>query len=365
MNWRSAYRGKRVFVTGDTGFKGAWLCEWLVRLGAQVQGYALPSEGRLSLYRELKLSEKTTHTDGDVCDGHNLREAVEAFAPEVVFHLAAQALVREGYRTPGTTFAVNVQGTVNVLEALRHRASPVAVVVVTSDKCYENDEAGRPFREEDRLGGNDPYSASKAAAELVVHAYRQSFFSSGTGAAVAVATARSGNVIGGGDWGADRLLPDLARAFAAGREMRIRNPDAIRPWQHVLDPLAGYLRLGAELSMPQGRAGVRSGFNFGPDASAAWSCRAVVEAARATWPGTVVVESRDDDDALKEASCLRLDNARAQRVLGWRPQWEVAEAIDRTVQWYRDFHDGTHSASALVERDFIAYESRLPNPSAA
>jgi CDP-glucose 4,6-dehydratase len=317
------------------------------------------------LYRELKLSEKTTHTDGDVCDGHNLREAVEAFAPEVVFHLAAQALVREGYRTPGTTFAVNVQGTVNVLEALRHRASPVAVVVVTSDKCYENDEAGRPFREEDRLGGNDPYSASKAAAELVVHAYRQSFFSSGTGAAVAVATARSGNVIGGGDWGADRLLPDLARAFAAGREMRIRNPDAIRPWQHVLDPLAGYLRLGAELSMPQGRAGVRSGFNFGPDASAAWSCRAVVEAARATWPGTVVVESRDDDDALKEASCLRLDNARAQRVLGWRPQWEVAEAIDRTVQWYRDFHDGTHSASALVERDFIAYESRLPNPSAA
>ncbi|MEI6727308.1 MAG: CDP-glucose 4,6-dehydratase, partial [Actinomycetes bacterium] len=275
------YSGRRVFVTGHTGFKRSWLASWLVDLGADVTGYALAPPTAPSLFDALGLDQRLSHVQADVRDQGRLVAEMAAARPSVVFHLAAQPLVRLGYAEPRETFETNVMGTVNVLEAARVCESAAAVVIVTSDKCYDNPEDGRPFREADAMGGRDPYSASKGCAELVAAAYRASFF--GSDPSVSVATVRAGNVIGGGDWAPDRILPDCVRALTAGGPVLVRSPDAVRPWQHVLEPLSGYLQLGARMTGRDGR-GYEGAWNFGPDAAdGARQVRWVVERFLEEW----------------------------------------------------------------------------------
>lgn len=327
-----SYRGKRVFVTGHTGFKGSWLCEMLLMAGAEVHGYALRPPTRPSLFRQLKLADRICrHTTGDVRDLKKLTAALRAARPDFVFHLAAQPIVRESYRIPRETFDVNVMGTVNVLEAIRRIAfrKPVSVVCVTTDKCYENDNSGRAFREDDPLGGADPYSASKGACEIAIAAYRRSFFAEGD---VSVASARAGNVIGGGDWAADRIVPDAMRAFLAGRTLAVRNRRSTRPWQHVLEPLYGYLSLGLA------RCG--GAFNFGPDEATVKTVGELVKELGRVFPsGRVVYGS--DPGAVAEAKLLRLDSGKAKRELGWEPRWNFRTTVAKTAQWYADAARGT------------------------
>src|SRR5262249_28489186 len=283
LSLRDIYGGRRVLVTGHTGFKGSWLTLWLESLGAEVAGYALPPEGERSLFDQADVESRCRHVEGDVRDLASLTRVTEQFRPEFVFHLAAQSLVRRGYRLPVATFETNVLGTANVLEAVRTAASPCSVVVVTSDKCYENDGRRGPYAETDRLGGHDPYSASKAAAEIVAAGYRASFFPPDRLAEhrIAVATARSGNVIGGGDWAEDRIVPDAIRALEGGVAVGGRNPSSVRPWQHVLDPLSGSLFLGARLS--NGEADFCEAWNFGPDSGNSRTVREVVEQVLRYW----------------------------------------------------------------------------------
>ena len=313
MTWQ----GRRVLLTGHTGFKGAWLALWLTSLGAEVHGLSGPPPSKPLLHdqarvRELLASEATV----DVRDADAVAAAVRAARPEVVFHLAAQAIVRRSLTDPLTTWGVNVSGTANVLQALT--GDEGAVVVVTSDKCYRDIETGRPMVEDDALGGKDPYSASKAAQELVAAAYRGTFGGR-------IATARAGNVIGGGDWAADRLVPDVMRARAAGETVMLRNPDAVRPWQHVLNPLSGYLLLAERLLAGDD---VAEAWNFGPDAGDALPVREVVERLGAD----ARVES--DPDAGKESVLLRLDSNKARERLGWTPRWDLARGLEATAQWY-------------------------------
>jgi CDP-glucose 4,6-dehydratase len=344
------WSGKRVLVTGHTGFKGAWLCHLLLRSGAEVLGYSLPPPHEPSLFALTHLDEHVRHQEGDVRDLESLRRAGEAFQPEVAFHLAAQSLVLESYQDPVGTFATNVLGTVNVLEALRGVASLGACVVVTSDKCYEDRGSTRPHHEDDRLGGEDPYSASKAAAEIVTSAYRASFFGSGA----RVASARAGNVIGGGDWSDDRLVPDVVRALTGATEgLELRRPDAVRPWQHVLEPLSGYLRLAEQLVSGDG---FEQGWNFGPEIEEPWSVQDLVTRFLEAWGPAAAARITVTHSAWKEASYLSLDSSSAREHLGWRPRWGVRAAIERTVAWYRAFYDDGASALALVEADCEAYE---------
>jgi len=324
----SAYRGKRVLVTGHTGFKGAWLTLWLCALGAEVQGYSLPPPTEPSLFDDLGLAARIRHTIGDVRDGEALKRAVQEFKPEYAFHLAAQPLVRTSYREPVLSFETNVMGTVHFLEALRGAGALKAAVVVTSDKCYENREWVHAYRESDAMGGYDPYSASKGCSELVVAAYRNSFFlEEGAG----VASARAGNVIGGGDWALDRLLPDCIRALEKGEAIVLRNPQAVRPWQHVLEPLSGYLHLA--LLLAQEKARYAAGWNFGPADDDVLSVLDVVKRAIACWgEGSYEVCAHGEPH---EAQLLRLDIARARTYLHWRPVWGADEAIARSVAWYR------------------------------
>lgn len=325
------WRGRRVLVTGHTGFKGSWLALWLKQLGAGVAGYALEPPSEPSLFVEARVGELVEDVRGDLADGGRLGETVSRCEPEVVFHLAAQALVRRGYEAPLETFETNALGTARVLEALRVAPSVRAVVVVTTDKCYDNREWAWGYRESDRLGGRDPYSASKACAELVTTAYRESFLAAGE-RPVGVATARAGNVLGGGDWGRDRLLPDLLRALAEGNCPLIRNPGAVRPWQHVLDPLAGYLALAeALLAEP---AAFSAAWNFGPgDADArpvAWMADRVCE----LW-GDGAAWERDRGDHPHEATSLRLDASLARSRLGWSPRIPLGKALEWVVEWHR------------------------------
>lgn len=321
------YRGRRVLVTGHTGFKGSWLCLWLNALGAQVTGLALDPPSQPSHWELLKLDINDHRVD--VRDEAAVRRVVAAERPEIVFHLAAQPLVRRSYREPVATWSTNVMGTVHVLEAARDTEDVRAVVVVTSDKCYENREWPWPYRERDRLGGHDPYSASKAGAELVASSYRTAFTSDPW--APLVATARGGNVIGGGDWSQDRLIPDLVRAVSAGEPLVIRAPRATRPWQHVLDCLSGYLLLGQRLLA--GDDSSADAWNFGPDGEGNRTVEQVVGDLARNWP-QLRWESVSGTGP-HEAGLLQLDSAKAKARLGWRPVWGIDTAIHHTASWYR------------------------------
>lgn len=329
--FENVYSGRRVLVTGHTGFKGSWLAAWLLRLGAEVTGYALEPLPGPSHWRLLGLPVESV--TGDILDGGLFGRTLEKHRPEIVFHLAAQPLVRLSYREPLETLRVNVMGTAGVLELCRNRPGLRAVVVVTSDKCYENTECGHPFHENDLLGGYDPYSASKACAELVTAAYRRSFYRDGGGPLAA--TARAGNVIGGGDWAEDRLVPDLVRAAAAAGIEEIRSPGAIRPWQHVLESLSGYLLLGQKLL--QGRADCAEAWNFGPSAAEPVTVEAAAAALSRTWPA-IRFRPNPPPGAPHEAGVLRLDCAKAHERLGWRCVWNTSVCFERTASWYRDYY---------------------------
>ncbi len=328
------FGGKEVFVTGHTGFKGAWMCEWLLSLGAKVNGYSLPAPTDPSLFDQLGLAAQLNHIEGDVRDADELARAVQQAQPDFIFHLAAQPLVRESYRTPVETYETNVMGSIHLLEAARTLKKSCAVVCVTTDKCYENREWVHGYREEDPLGGYDPYSSSKAAAEIAIAAWRRSFFKSHP---VKVASARAGNVIGGGDWAADRIVPDCVRALQKRRAIAVRNKHATRPWQHVLEPLSGYLWLGALLAKPSlGRfpqEKICSAFNFGPGHDANRTVAELVEEILKHWPGRW--EDRSDSKAVHEAGLLQLTTDKANALLRWSPAWSFADAIRETIQWYR------------------------------
>ena len=332
------WRGKRVFVTGHTGFKGSWLWLWLHELGAVSRGYALAPATVPSMFDAAQLAQLGDHQTGDVRDADALTRSLRDFAPQIVIHMAAQPLVRRSYREPVVTFATNVLGTVNLLEACRGLAGLRAVVVVTTDKTYENRESLQPYRETDPLGGHDPYSASKACAEIVTAAYRQSFLAA---AGVAVAGARAGNVFGGGDYSEDRLIPDAVRAYSAGQPLIIRNPSALRPWQHVVDPLAGYLML-ARAAYEAGQDFARP-FNFGPEAGQQLSVRGVIDCFTGVWGQDARWIHEPDPNAVHEAGLLLLDSSRARTALGWRSQPNLDAPLRLTAQWYRALNAGASS----------------------
>ena len=339
--------GKRVFLTGHTGFKGAWMTLLLSRLGAQVFGFSLAAPvSTPSLFETAGLSELCNDRRGDICDVAAVGAALRDASPDVLIHMAAQPIVRQGLRDPITTFDVNVMGVVKVLEAARSASTLGAVVIVTSDKCYENRERVWPYRESEAMGGSDPYSASKGAAELVVAAYARSYFG-GDGAAHLVSV-RAGNVIGGGDWAADRLIPDLVRASTAGEQVRIRSPDAIRPWQHVIDPISGYL-LAAERAYVGQAVRPHDAWNFGPNPGEELTVREVVESFRKLWPLPLDVVFADASDASaqthREAGLLRVDPTKAKVELGWRPLFDNAAAISTTTEWYAIHHYECDAAS--------------------
>jgi len=349
------WQGKTVLLTGHTGFKGAWLSLWLRQLGAKVVGYALQPPTEPNLFGLAKLDASITSVHGDVRNLTHLQDVLNEHRPTVLFHLAAQPLVRLSYASPLETYDTNVMGTACVLEAVRRVGGVRAAVIVTSDKCYQPVARRRGYREDDPLGGPDPYSSSKSCTELVTAAYRRSFFSDTQGAP-AVATARSGNAIGGGDWADDRLLPDCVRAFSAGRTVDIRNADAVRPWQHVLDPLAGYLRL-AETLWQKGHAFAEA-WNFAPSLRDAWPVRRVVERVIRLWGGGTW---RSGGDGLHEAHVLRLDAAKARKRLAWRPRLRLDGALQWTVSWYKAVAEGADAAE-LCLRQIDQYTRRAGSP---
>jgi CDP-glucose 4,6-dehydratase len=339
------WAGRKVFLTGHTGFKGAWLALWLREMGAEVTGYARDPSTHPSLFDILDLpSLLAADHRADLLDLARLAKALEKAAPEVVFHMAAQALVHEGYRDPVETFGTNVMGTMHVLEAARKIQGVRAIVVVTTDKCYEVREPPVPHRETDRLGGADPYSASKACAELVTAACRSSFYAGQPGMA-AVATARAGNVIGGGDWAADRLIPDCIRAFTKAQPVVLRRPGAVRPWQHVLEPLAGYLTLAQALAGTDGTS-FASSWNFGPDAAGEGTVLQVASLTAKAWSQTASVTPDPGAQSFNETHILRLDSSKARQRLGWKPRWNLEQAIAETARWYRAWHAGEDMSKA-------------------
>ena len=345
------WRGRRVFVTGHTGFKGGWLCLWLQRLGADVTGYALAPTSQPSLFETASVAQGMRSAIGDIRDAASLHAAMIAARPEVVIHMAAQALVRESYVNPVETYSVNVVGTAQVLDTVRGCPSVRAVVSVTTDKCYENSEWHWGYRENDRLGGHDPYSSSKAGAELVTAAYRSSFFIDAE-RPVALAAARAGNVIGGGDWSRDRLIPDILSAIQAGQVVRIRNPDAIRPWQHVLEPLSGYLALAERLCGNEGEAYAEA-WNFGPADDDARPVRWIVEQVLERWgSGSWAIDAQPQPH---EANYLKLDCSKARTRLAWRPRWNLAAALGAIVDWQRAHLRGD-DIRALTLSQIAAFE---------
>ncbi len=328
---RDFWEGRRVLVTGHSGFKGSWLSLWLQSLGANVTGLSRGAPRSPSLHEMAGVGRGMREIAVDIRDGTGMCEALASARPEVVIHLAGQAMVRRSIADPSLTYAINVMGTVNTLEAVRRLPDgPMAVVVVTTDRVYASGRAGSGrYCEQDRLGGTDPYSSSKAAAELVTAAYGRSYFA-GAGAP-RVATARAGNVIGGGDWGQDRLLPDIVRAVASGEPVRVRNPQAVRPWQHVLGPLSGYLRMAEELAR---RQNAPRAFNFGPSEKDEMTVGWVVQRLGELWEGALQWQL-DEGENPPEAARLALDSGLAERELSWRPAWDLPAALERSVGWYR------------------------------
>lgn len=352
LDLREAYAGSRVFLTGHTGFKGAWLALWLTSLGAEVHGYALDAPTEPSLFIEADVASViASSTIADVRDRRAVRDAIVATNPTHVFHLAAQPLVRLSYDTPAETFETNVMGTVNVLEAARTATSLRACVVVTSDKCYDNLEREYAYREADAMGGKDPYSASKGAAEIVAASYRMSFFEP---AGIGLVTVRAGNVVGGGDWALDRIVPDCVRALTADMPISIRNPGAVRPWQHVLEPLAGYLRVGARAADDPARWS--GAFNFGPLPEGHVNVATIADLAVDAW-GSGSWAHHPPEQAPVEAQLLRLDVSKAMGPLGWTPVWSVARAMAETVAWYRAHSNGEDAQQITLEQ-IDAYERR-------
>jgi len=337
MTWQCVYNSRRILVTGHTGFKGSWLCEWLLALGAEVYGFSdgIPTEP--SLFRQLRLGKRiAADIRGDVRDRAAVRAAVKSIRPDFVFHLAAQPLVRLSYDRPIETFDTNVMGTVHVLDALRQLKNKCNAVLITTDKCYENKETSRPYKEDDPMGGYDPYSCSKGCDELVISSFRRSFFNS-PDSPVWIASARAGNVIGGGDWAKDRIIPDCFRALQKDKAIPVRNKVSTRPWQHVLEPLSGYLTLGAALDARRDPA-VASGFNFGPNPDANRTVKEVVEGLLKHTKGKWIDKS--DPNAVHEAGLLNLDIRKAAKVLGWKPTWDFAETIAKVAEWYVGVQNG-------------------------
>jgi CDP-glucose 4,6-dehydratase len=345
----SFWRGKRVLVTGHTGFKGSWLALWLNRLGAEVVGISLPPTTQPNLYSLVKVEKLCQSFFCDIRDGNTLAVVIKAARPEIVFHLAAQPLVRASYREPQATFATNVMGTVHVLEALRELDSVRVAVMVTTDKVYRNNEWPWPYREDDTLGAQDPYSASKAACEIAIASYRDAFLSA---QGVAVSSARAGNVIGGGDWSEDRLIPDAVRAWQAGQPLEVRRPQASRPWQHVLEPLGAYLTLAYKLWEQPELAGA---YNFGPESSEVITVRELVELARVAYGGGQV-RYADGTEGPHEAGCLALDVAKARVALGVKPHWTLAQAVPHTMAWYRAQQQGKDTCT-LCHSEIATYET--------
>lgn len=345
---RATWQGRRVFVTGHTGFKGSWLSLWLQSLGADVTGYSLDPPTQPSLYEVARVGTGMRSMIGDIRDLMALREEMQQARPEVVFHMAAQPLVRASYRDPVETYSVNVMGTVNVLEAVRATPEVRAVVCVTSDKCYENHDAALPFRESDAMGGGDPYSSSKGCAELVCSAYRRSFFEPSDGEVtplVRLATVRAGNVVGGGDWAAERLVPDVVRAFERGETLRIRRPEAVRPWQHVLEPLRGYLLLARRLLDQE--VDFAQGWNFGPAAEDVRPVQWVVERLSNLW-GSGACWRSDPGPHPRESDWLALDISKARVRLGWEPRITLEEALEMVVDWHGLYRAGADMREATL-----------------
>jgi CDP-glucose 4,6-dehydratase len=345
-----------VLITGHTGFKGTWLATWLLRIGAQVSGFALPPESRPSLFQASATEKKMNSRLGDIRDLDAIVATVAEERPEIVLHLAAQPIVRQSYEDPAGTFATNVMGTVNLLEAVRRGGTTRAVVVVTSDKCYENREWVWSYREKSALGGRDPYSASKACAEIVTRSFRNSFFKV-TGD-VFVGTARAGNVVGGGDWSVDRLVPDTVRALLAGQPVELRYPNAVRPWQHALDPLSGYLRLAEHLHASGDP--FAEGWNFAPWEDDARTVGWVAERLQRAW-GVEPAWQPQEGPRHHEQIFLKLDSSKARHMLGWKPRLRIEETIDWTVEWYRSFYGG-EPASELIESQIARYEAAVESP---
>lgn len=346
------WRGRRVLVTGHSGFKGSWLSLWLVRLGAVPLGLSLPAQNEAESERLVFLADVMPGSACDIRDAGATQAALEQFAPEIVLHLAAQPLVRLSYRDPRLTFETNVMGTLNLLEAVRAQPSVRSVVIATTDKCYENREWPWPYREIDPLGGHDPYSASKACTEILAASWRASFAVSPE-RPIAIATARAGNVIGGGDWAQDRLVPDAVRAFCSGETLAVRNPAATRPWQHVLDALCGYLLLAERLHADGNR--FAEAWNFGPDSSAERPVSEVMEVLTPFW-GEDASWQAHHASGPHEASRLALDSSKARQRLGWRPRLDFEAAIALTAHWYRR-HRLRTSAAELIAADIESYES--------
>lgn len=344
----AGWAGRRVFLTGHTGFKGSWLALWLADLGAEVTGYSLPPPTNPSLFEQARVAELVRHVEGDVRDLDHLAGALAEARPEVVLHLAAQPLVRYSYSEPVETYATNVMGTVHLLEAVRRFGPVPAVICITTDKCYENREWAWPYRESDPMGGHDPYSSSKGAAELAIAAYRRSYFDPsrladhGTG----VASVRAGNVIGGADWAADRLVPDLIRALRRNEAPLIRSPDSVRPWQHVLEALGGYLMIAERLLAGGGR--FADSWNFGPDDDDAKPVRWIVRHLLSLYGQEAWAQPREDQP--HEAATLKLDTSKARLALGWRPALDLAKALEMVAKWHRSVDDGADPRTVSLEQ---------------
>ncbi len=357
-------KGKRVLLTGHTGFMGSWLTTLLHARGAEVHGFALDPSTDPSLFERARVSRLlASDTRGDVRDAAAVLAAAAKVEPDLVLHLAAQPLVRLAYREPAATFATNVVGTAHVLDAVRATGRRMVVIVASSDKCYEPNAEGRPHRETDPLGGHEPYAASKAGTELVVAAYREAYFPTNklSHHGIQLASVRAGNVVGGGDWAADRIVPDAARAAAAGRALVIRMPEAVRPWQHVLDAVGGYVALAERMLTDEAPAWCR-GWNFGPDDGGVATVGDIVTRFNRSWPGAAHRVERDPT-APRETHLLRLDVSQTRDKLGWRPRWGWEEAIDRSAAWYRDAA-GADAASACA-RDLAAWRVNVPGDAAS
>lgn len=349
---RSVFNGKRVFLTGHTGFKGAWLLQILTALGADVKGYSLAPEKDNDLYNQIDGDRLCESVIGDLRDLNKLHAELISFQPHFVFHLAAQALVRRSYDTPADTFMVNTQGTVHMLEAIRNMSGPCVALMITTDKVYENPERGEAFKEDDKLGGHDPYSASKAAAEIVVESYRRSFFNPNNYPAhqKAVASVRAGNVIGGGDFSDDRIIPDIVRALEFGEEVGLRNPASVRPWQHVLEPLGAYLLLAAKMS--EDPIAYSTSFNFGPRPSDMLTVEELTKIFL-NYFGTGSYKDIADPHARHEAKLLLLDSSKAKTLIGWQPALNAVTSIEWTAEWYADNKHTAHDKCMLqIEKYF-------------
>ena len=346
------FHSKTVWLSGHTGFKGSWLTQWLLKLGAHVHGFALPAATTPSAFEQLGLAKAIGHEIGDVRDAVAVKKSLLRVQQDFVFHLAAQALVRYAYEHPLETYATNVMGTAHVLDALRALNKPCTTVIITSDKCYENREQDYAYTEADPLGGHDPYSSSKGAAEIVTSAYRRSFFGKSP---VRIASARAGNVIGGGDWARDRIVPDCIRALQRGEAIPVRNPAAARPWQHVLEPLSGYLWLAASLARNSANASLEAAFNFGPEPEANRNVGELVREVLKYWPGRW--EDKSSPQAPHEAKLLMLSTAKAKKILFWQPTWRFEIAVARTVEWYRGVNENAAVAENLTLRQIAEYEA--------